>query len=186
VALRSPEPALSDGVVTLRAWSDSDLAEIVACCSEEHIAWWLDSIPQPYTRAHARAYVTATRAAWRERTGAPFAVVDARDGRLLGSMSVRWPDRDNGVAEVGYWTRAEARGRGVAPRALRLVARFAFEELGAERLQLRAEARNGPSQRVAEKAGFAREGVLRSAHWSPRQARRLDWVMFSLVRGEQR
>jgi RimJ/RimL family protein N-acetyltransferase len=168
----------------LRAWRDSDLKEIVACCAEEQIAWWLDSIPQPYTRAHARAYVAATRAAWRERGGAPFAVVDASSGKLLGSMSVRWSDRENSVAEVGYWTRAEARGRGVAPRALRLVIGFAFGELGAERLQLRAEARNAASQRVAEKAGFAREGVLRSAHWSPRQARRLDWVMFSLLPGE--
>jgi RimJ/RimL family protein N-acetyltransferase len=37
---------------------------------------------------------------------------------------------------------------------------------------------------VAEKAGFTREGVLRSAHFSERQARRVDWVMFSLLRSE--
>jgi RimJ/RimL family protein N-acetyltransferase len=51
-------------------------------------------------------------------------------------------------------------------------------------VQLRAEVGNVPSRRVAEKAGFQLEGVLRSAHWSPRLERRVDWAMYSLLPGE--
>ena len=66
-------------------------------------------------------------------------------------------------------------------RAVGLVSRWAFQELRCERLQLRADADNVASQRVAEKAGFTREGVLRSVHFNARQKRRVDYVMFSLL-----
>jgi len=52
------------------------------------------------------------------------------------------------------------------------------------RVQLRADVENEASRRVAERAGFRLEGVLRAAHWSPRQQRRLDWAMYSLLPGE--
>jgi RimJ/RimL family protein N-acetyltransferase len=80
--------------------------------------------------------------------------------------------------------RRDARGRGLTTRALHLISRWAFDELGCARLQLRADLLNLPSQRVAEKAGFTREGVLRSVHFNPRQNRRVDFVMFSLLPGE--
>ena len=60
-----------------------------------------------------------------------------------------------------------------------LVARFAFDELGAGRVQLTTELDNRGSQRVAEKAGFTREGVLRS--YLDFKGRRRDAVMFSLL-----
>ena len=65
-----------------------------------------------------------------------------------------------------------------------LVSGWVLDECGAERLQLRADALNEPSQRVAEKAGFTREGVLRSSRYSDRQERRVDFVIFSVLRGE--
>ncbi len=80
--------------------------------------------------------------------------------------------------------RSEARGRGLTGRAVLLVSRWSFDELGCERLQLRADADNVASQRVAEKTGFTREGVLRSVHFNPRQQRRVDFVMFSLLPSE--
>jgi RimJ/RimL family protein N-acetyltransferase len=76
------------------------------------------------------------------------------------------------------------RGRGIASRAVRLAARWALEDCGVARLQLRADVRNEPSQRVAEKAGFTREGVLRSSRYSARQGRRVDFAMYSLLPGE--
>jgi RimJ/RimL family protein N-acetyltransferase len=110
--------------------------------------------------------------------------VEAPDGGLLGSIGLRVIEPADAVAEVGYWVRREARGAGVATRGLRLVARWALDDVGVERLQLRADVQNLASQRVAENAGFRREGVLRSSHYSPRLERRLDWVMFSLLPGE--
>jgi RimJ/RimL family protein N-acetyltransferase len=78
--------------------------------------------------------------------------------------------------------KADARGRGVASRAVALLARFAFDQLGAARVQLLTESDNVASQRVAEKAGFTREGTLRS--FLDFKGRRRDAVMFSLLPGD--
>jgi RimJ/RimL family protein N-acetyltransferase len=80
---------------------------------------------------------------------------------------------------------ADARGRGVATAATRLAGNWAFEAVPElARLQLRAAVENVASNRVAEKAGFTREGVLRAQRFNPRLDRRVDFVMWSLLREE--
>jgi RimJ/RimL family protein N-acetyltransferase len=180
-----PDPPLSDGVVTLRPWRRDDAAELVAALDgDEEIARWLDSIPQPYTDADAHAWLSQTGQAWSDGGAAPFAVVDAESGRLLGGIGIRWNDRVNQIGEVGYWARADVRGQGVTTRALRLVSDWALGAAVCERLVLRADTRNAPSQRVAERAGFVREGVERSARFSARQGRRVDFVVYSRLPGD--
>jgi RimJ/RimL family protein N-acetyltransferase len=166
----------TDGVISLRAWGEADADELVACLDgDEEIARWLDQIPQPYTREDALAYIGGVGED-------AYAVVDAASGRVLGSIGLRW-NEERDVAEVGYWLRADARGSGAMTRALTLVTPLAFAQ-GAERVQLRAEVENAASRRVAERAGFTPEGVLRSARWSPRLGRRQDWAMYSALPGE--
>jgi RimJ/RimL family protein N-acetyltransferase len=164
----------TDGVIALRPWSEADADEIAVCLDgDEEIARWLDRIPQPYTVADALGFLS--------RTGeTTFAVVDAAAGGVLGGIGLTW---NEDVAEIGYWARREARGRGVTTRALRLAGGLAFEQ-GAARVQLRADVENTASRRVAEKAGFTAEGVLREAHWNPRLGRRQSWVMYSVLPGE--
>jgi RimJ/RimL family protein N-acetyltransferase len=170
------EPLPTDGVVTLRAWAEADADELVACLDgDEEISRWLDQIPQPYTRGDALAYIGGIGES-------SFAVLDAASSRVLGSIGLRWNEPGD-VAEVGYWLRADARGRGLTTRALLLVGRLAFDR-GAARVQLRAATDNAASRRVAEKAGFTFEGVLRSAHHSARLGRRVDWAMYSVLPGE--
>ena len=94
------------------------------------------------------------------------------------------PDPAESSSEVGYWVKREARGRGAATRALRLLSRWGLEELGLARLQLRTDELNVPSTRVAELAGFTREGVLRSSRYNVNQKRRVDFVMYSLLPDE--
>ena len=139
------------------------------------MAGWLDRLPQPYTLADAEFYIGM-------EGEEKFAVTDAVSGRVLGSIGLTWHEPD--VAEAGYWIRADARGRGLMTRALSLAARHAFAK-GAARVQLRADTENVGSCRVAERAGFTREGVLRAAHWNPRLGRRQDWVMYSLLADER-
>ena len=182
--IEPPDPSLQDGVVLLRPWTDRDVPAIAAACNEEEMAQWLDQIPRPYTEKDAREYVAATRRGWREGTASSFAIVDVVSDRPVGSVGVHWLDREHRVAEVGYWVAREARGRGVASRAVRLVSRWAIESCGIERLQLRADVLNEASQKVAEKSGFRREGVLRSSRFSPRLGRRVDFAMYSLLPGE--
>jgi ribosomal-protein-alanine N-acetyltransferase len=182
----APDPPLSDGVVTLRPWSRDDVEALVTYLDgEDEIVRWLDAIPQPYREAEALSWIEHASSAWREGTSAPFAVTDATSRELVGSVGFGWVgDREERVGEVGYWIRREARGRGLTTRAVRLVSGWVLCELGCDRLQLRADEQNVPSQRVAEKAGFTREGVLRSVHFNARLDRRVDFVMFSLLPSE--
>jgi RimJ/RimL family protein N-acetyltransferase len=167
---------LSDGIVRLRPWEPADAPAIVDCIAgDEEMARWLDQLPQPYTLADARAYIGM-------EGEEKFAVTEAETGRVLGSVGLRW-DAPESAAEVGYWIRRDARGRGLMTRAVVLVSRHAFAA-GAARVALRADPENVGSCRVAEKAGFTREGVLRSVHWNPRLGRRQDWAMYSLLPGE--
>jgi RimJ/RimL family protein N-acetyltransferase len=183
MAVLPPEPPLTDGVVTVRPWGERGDAEAIqAACNDPAIAQFLDAIPQPYTLSDARAYLEFCRSGWRDGTMTNFAMVV--DGRAVGSIGVRWIEPDQGVAEVGYWVAPEARGKGVCTRALKLVAGWVLTRPGMARLQLRADEENTPSKRVAESAGFTREGVLRSSHYNPRLDRRVDFVMYSLLPDE--
>jgi RimJ/RimL family protein N-acetyltransferase len=164
----------NDGVIALRPWHRDDAGALVECIDgDPEIGRWLDQIPQPYTATDAIAFISGIGET-------AFAVIGDASGEMLGGVGLRWAED---VAEVGYWARADARGRGVTTRALVLAAGIAFEQ-GAARVQLRADVENVPSRRVAEKAGFTAEGVLREAHWNPRLGRRQSWVMYSLLPGE--
>ena len=161
---------LEDDVVWLRPFEEGDVPAIAAACQDPEIPRWT-AVPSPYTEADARAWLESD-------DEESFAVVDRVSGELLGSIGVRY--FDGGIGEVGYWVKREARGRGVATRALGLVARWALVDKGLGRFQLRADIANEASQRVAEKAGFVREGVLRSS--LVHKGERRDVIMYSLVR----
>jgi RimJ/RimL family protein N-acetyltransferase len=183
MAIRPPDPPLSDGVVTLRPWGEEgDVEAITAACNDRAIAEFLDEIPSPYTEDDARAYLEICREGWADGTQTNFAITDG--GAPLGSVGVRWVKRDHGVAEVGYWMAAEARGRGLCTRAVRLVSRWVLADCGGERLQLRADVQNVASRKVAENAGFTEEGTLRSSRYNARLGRRVDFVMYSLLPDE--
>ena len=183
MAIRPPDPPLSDGVVTLRPWGeDGDVAAITRACDDPVIAEFLDQLPSPYTEDDARAYLEISREGWADGTQTNFAITEG--ARPLGSVGVRWVEPDQGVAEVGYWVAAEARGHGLCTRAVRLVSRWVLEDCGAERLQLRADELNVASRKVAENAGYTQEGILRSSRYNARLGRRVDFVMYSLLPGE--
>ncbi len=147
-----PVPNLDDGVVALRPPLPADLDAITDACQDPEIPRWT-RVPNPYTRDHAVEFVERSTRTWKRGTDAPFVIVDASKGELLGAIGVhRLGGEDNGP-EVGYWLEREARGRGVATRALRLVTDWACSELGV-RLLLQADVRNLASRRVAEKARF--------------------------------
>jgi RimJ/RimL family protein N-acetyltransferase len=184
VKIRAPDPPLSDGVIMLRPWTDADAPAVADACRDPEIAHWIDDIPAPYTRADARTYISTARRGWKDGSLWAFAVTDAATGEVLGSCGIGWQDRVQSVAEIGYWVRSQTRGRGIATRAVRLASRWAFDACGVLRLQLRADTENAASLRVAERAGFRREGILRSIRYSHRQGRRVDFVIFSLLPGE--
>jgi RimJ/RimL family protein N-acetyltransferase len=109
-----------------------------------------------------------------------FAIVSAEDEEdVLGSIGIR--DAGDERAEVGYLVGARVRGRGVASRALQLLSDWALgEEGGMARVQLVTRPDNVASQRTAERAGFRREGLLRS--YMLIKGERHDAIMFARVR----
>lgn len=183
MAIRPPKPPLSDGVVTLRPWGEEgDVEALTTACNDRAIAEFLDQLPSPYTEQDARDALAYFREGWLDGTVSNFAITE--NGPPVGSVGVRWVDPEQGVAEIGYWVAPEARGRGVCTRAVRLVSRWLIVDHAVERVQLRADEENLPSRRVAEKAGFTQEGVLRSSRYNPRLGRRMSFVMYSLLRDE--
>jgi len=151
---------LDDGVVALRPPTADDVDAITTACQDPEIPRWT-RVPSPYTRAHAVDFVERSARMWDQGTDAPFVIVDADSGALLGAIGVhRFGGEDDGP-EVGYWLDRRARGRGVATRALRLVSDWACGELGV-RLLLQADVRNTSSRRVAEKARFSYVGEAKA------------------------
>ena len=163
----------------LRAWRIDDVPAVTAACQDPEIARWLSFVPEPYTEEDARFYVQDCIDALEDRK--PFAITDAETGAVIGSIDMRINRMQTG--HVGYWMAAEARGRGLTTEALRALSRWAIEDLGLGRVELVTDPDNIASQRVAEKAGFQREGVLRSILLN-RDGTRRDGVMFSLLPGE--
>jgi RimJ/RimL family protein N-acetyltransferase len=170
---------LRDEDLMLRGWSFDDVPAIVEACRDPEIPRWIPFVPTPYTQRDAAEYVEACLAAGPERF--PFAVTAAEDRRLLGSIDLRVNAMRTG--HIGYWMAAEARGRGNCTHALRMLSRWGVDELRLGRLELVTDPDNRASQRVAEKAGFRREAVLRSHLLYP-DGRRRHSVMFSLLPGE--
>ena len=165
----------------LRSWTFDDVPAIAEACRDPEVARWIPFVPVPYTQRDAAEYVEACLAADDGRH--PLAMTSAADDRLLGSIDLRVNVMR--IGHIGYWVARDARGRGVCTHALRVLSRWGLDQLRLGRLELITDPDNLASQRVAEKAGFQREAVLRS-HLLYRDGRRRDSVMFSLLPGELR
>jgi RimJ/RimL family protein N-acetyltransferase len=177
-ALVPPDPPLQDGELLLRPSTESDVPAIREIYSEPDIRRWMgwdDRLPD---EAEARANIARAAQAWREGTWAVFRIVDAATDEMVGGVNLRFAEWQ--IAEVSYLVRASARGRGLATRAVLLVARWAFDELGIQRIELRAHADNAASRRVAERVGFTFEGVERASRPWP-DGTRFDSLLFSLL-----
>lgn len=140
---------------------------------------WLPWCHPGYSLADAVAWVGSRTALEAEGFDYSFAIVGA-DDRYLGGCGINQINRLHRFGNLGYWVRSSAAGRGVATAAVRQLAEFAFTHTDLERLEIVCAVANERSQRVAERAGAQREGVLRR-RLSIRGVA-VDAVMFSLVR----
>ncbi|MGW7579115.1 GNAT family N-acetyltransferase [Streptomyces sp. NPDC054765] len=157
--------ALATERLVLRPFEPSDTAAVHAACQDPDILRWT-SVPSPYGVEEAERFVgTVVPEGWRDDTAYHFAVVSRADGSLVGAMGLvrlarlHTPERQ---AELGYWTAKEHRGRGYTVEAAGAVLRWAFGDLGVERMEWHAEAGNEGSRAVASKLGFRMEGTQRA------------------------
>ncbi|RBY92340.1 N-acetyltransferase [Blastococcus sp. TBT05-19] len=150
-------PPLDLGELRLQPWTDDDVDAVFAGQQDAASRLWAGGGALD-TRDDAVALVDRLRS---QPNRASWAVVDAASGELLGSVTVHSIDLGQGNAQIGYWTVAAARGRGVAPRAVDAACRWVFGALAVDRIELCHAVENTASGRVAEKAGFRSEGRLR-------------------------
>lgn len=169
--------------ITLRPYRLDDVEAVFAAVmeSQAELARWMPWCHANYARADAVAWVERQPEMFQAGTEYNFLIVDETD-RVIGSCGLNRLDFVNGTANLGYWVRTSAAGRGVATAAARKLQHWAFESTGLHRLEILAAVENRGSQRVAEKAGAVREAVLRSRLVG--RGRRHDAVLYALLRDQ--
>jgi RimJ/RimL family protein N-acetyltransferase len=160
-------PEITAGALHLRGWTGIDASVLVAAYRDETMRAWL---PFGFTiadEAAARRWINERFSLWEYGHRASYAICDATSGDVLGSIEVRdlsFSDQ----CTASYWVLPEHRGQNVAPHALGAMSRWAFTPrhrggLGQHRMALTHAVGNHASCRVAAKAGFAFEGVMRAS-----------------------
>jgi RimJ/RimL family protein N-acetyltransferase len=149
---------------------------------------WLPWAQKPPTRDESELTCRQMAARFAQRSDLPlfiFArVADGGSGRLLGGTGLHRVDWSVPRFEIGYWRRSGEQGQGWITEAVRLLARFAFDRLSAQRVEIRMSSDNHKSRAVAERCGFTLEGVLRQDSLDVR-GRPRDTAVYARVRGAE-
>jgi RimJ/RimL family protein N-acetyltransferase len=161
----------------LREWSRGDEPSLVRHANNRDV--WVnlrDSFPFPYTIGDAKSWI---RLASTQALNQVFAIDVG--GFAIGAIGLR-PGEDIArfSAEIGYWLGEEYWNRGIATEAVKAVTEYGFHTLGMTRIHAAVFAWNAASMKVLEKAGYTREGVLKSSAFKDRQL--IDQVLFARIR----
>ncbi|MHC4479671.1 MAG: GNAT family N-acetyltransferase [Planctomycetota bacterium] len=154
---------LCDGRIRIRRCRAAD-ADALYEAARESIAEagrWVPWCHADYSRDQSEQWLASRPEAWRRGEAYSFFIEDAQTGRLLGGCGLNTIDWANNRANLGYWVRSSATGRGVATAAARLLLAIGFEDLGLQRIEIVSAVENLGSRRVAQKAGAKEEGILR-------------------------
>jgi RimJ/RimL family protein N-acetyltransferase len=160
--MRAPTEPLSDGNVVVRLPHDRDIEALVRYGDDPDVAEtiWVP-IPTPCPRDVAARRLAEFRNGWeQEKRFGPALIIAAADtDEMIGVIFLRV--REHESVELTYGVAPGFRNRGIATAAAVLVSGWCLEELAASRVELRISQSNLASQRVAAKAGFSREGIVR-------------------------
>ena len=169
-------------VCSIRPYAPEDAQALWAAARESigEVYQWLPWCHPQYCMAEAEEWIGSRAPLAAEGREYTFAIVGT-DGRFLGGCGLNQINRIHRFGNLGYWVRTSATRRRVATEAVRRVADFAFGNTDLVRLEIVCAVGNDASQRVAERAGAVREGVLR--HRLLLHGQSVDAVMYSLVRG---
>lgn len=178
------QPLLTDKVVALRRFHPRDVDVFHAAVNESlgELILWMSWAHPAYSRNEVAEYVRIVGESWDTGRYYAFAITDARDGTMLGAASLSHIHPVYNFCNLGYWIRTSQRGNGLASRAVRLAAKFGFEQLGLIRVEVVIAVGNDASLKVAEKSGARREGILRERVTVREQIH--DAVMFSFIRAD--
>ena len=153
----------ANGTVAIRRFRPADRPLLLGAVREslEQLTSWMTWCGEEYGQEEANSFLDEEPRRWQAGERYDFAIYDRNFGTFLGSIGLSQLNWSHRVANVGYWVRSKRTGQGVARAAIRLIARFGFEELGLNRLEFVVQVGNIASMRAAMKAGARKEGVLR-------------------------
>jgi ribosomal-protein-alanine N-acetyltransferase len=162
---------------TVRRFVAADAASLAVQANDRRV--WLqlrDLFPHPYQVADAEGYISRGAA-----VDPPLSLAIIVDGRAAGGVGLQpMTDVNRRSAEIGYWLGAAFWGRGIATEAVTLVTEWAFEAHGLLRIFAQPFAKNLPSRRVLEKAGYDLEGTMRCSAIKDGEMR--DQCLYARVR----
>ena len=172
---------LADGEIMVRPYRPDDIAALfeAARASIPELSEWMPWCHPNYSIEETKSFILSRAEAWAKDAEYGFGVFGPEDGRFLGGVGLNFINRVHHMANLGYWVRSSETGRGVAAKAARLVAQFGLRQLGLQRIEILAATGNLASQRVAEKTGALKEGVLRNRLVLRGQP--TDAVLYSLI-----
>jgi RimJ/RimL family protein N-acetyltransferase len=173
-----PTPPLADELVRLDPLSRAFLEDMQGLGIDREVILHT-YVEQPFGADDAIVWLARYIQGWQDGSCAGFAIVDAASDAFLGFCALVRIDREGLEAEIGYITAPAARGRGIATRSLVLISDWALTVGGLRRVELKIDHENPASQRVAERAGFTREGTLHSVHF--KQGRRTDFHVYARI-----
>ena len=155
---------LTNGSILLRPSQMSDIGPMYEAVRESitEVSRWLAWCCPDYSVEDSRTWIESRPAAWEHGSEYSFAITDREDGTFLGTCGLNRLDPIHRWANLGYWVRSSRARKGVATAATLLVARFAFQELKLNRVEIVIAAGNHASLRVADKVVATRVGLLRS------------------------
>ena len=144
---------------------------------------WMPWAQTTQSVAETETFARESALRFRNREELPLALFRKRDGFYVGNSGLHRIDWDVPRFEIGYWVRTSLQGNGYITEAVNGITKFAFEQLQAERMEIRCDARNERSAAVARRAGYVLEARLRRESRAVDGSLR-DTLVFALLRDE--
>ncbi len=153
---------LTDDVITLRPYEFGDEHELHKAVKESlpELEPWMSWANNSYSSETALNFITLARAYWTSGVMYAFAITDTQTGEFLGGCSLSHIHPIYHFCNLGYWVRTSRQRNGIAGRAAKLSARFAFEKVNLIRAEIVIAVGNEASKCVALKIGAHEEGIL--------------------------
>lgn len=155
---------MTNSNVSIRPHRPSDALPIFEAVQESlaEVSVWMSDLNADLTQEAIRVYIESQPQLQKDRKAYNFAITDSSEEQILGGCGLTYIQWHHRFANLYYWVRSSQTRRGIASAAVLLLARFGFENLGLQRIEMIMAVSNLSSIRVAEKVGAAREGRLRN------------------------
>lgn len=154
---------LSGKLIKLRTHKQSDVDDICKNIRDKEIQKYTLKIPFPYLKSHAVDFIKQTVKNRKLKIACEFAITEIDEDIVIGGISLMNIDSKNKNAELGYWLGKKYRNKGYISEAIRLILKFAFNELKLNKIYAQLWEKNLASIKVLKKNGFKKEGLLREA-----------------------